>query len=58
MNCKIDNSQFLSYNIKNRKIIGVNMKFYTSYFYKLRFFTPNMLPFSTAKWDPKWYHNF
>lgn len=32
------------------------MKIYTSYFYKIRFFTPNMIPISTAKWDPKWYH--
>ena len=31
------------------------MKFYTSYFYQIRFFTPNMIPISTAKWDPKWY---
>lgn len=34
------------------------MKFYTSYFYQLRFFTPNMIPISTAKWDPKWFHDF
>lgn len=34
------------------------MKIYTSYFYKVRFFTPNMIPISTAKWDPKWYHDF
>ena len=34
------------------------MKIYTSYFYMVRFFTPNMLPISTAKWDPKWFHNF
>lgn len=32
------------------------MKVYTSYFYKIRFFQPNMIPISTAKWDPKWYH--
>lgn len=31
---------------------------YTSYFYQVRFFTPNMIPISTAIWDPKWYHNF
>ena len=30
----------------------------TSYFYQIRFFTPNMIPLSTAVWDPKWYHNF
>ena len=32
------------------------MKVYTSYFYKIRFFKPNMIPISTAIWDPKWYH--
>ena len=32
------------------------MKVYTSYFYKIRFFKPNMIPISTAKFDPKWYH--
>lgn len=31
------------------------MKFYISYFYQIRFFKPNMIPISTAKWDPKWY---
>lgn len=34
------------------------MKIFTSYFYKVRFFAPNMIPVSTAKWDPKWYHEF
>lgn len=34
------------------------MKFYISYFYKLRFFPTNLVPVSTAQWDPKWYHNF
>ena len=34
------------------------MKVYTSYFYKVRFFKPNMIPISTAKWDPKWFHAF
>lgn len=34
------------------------MEIYTSYFYKVRFFKPNMIPISTAKWDPKWYYNF
>lgn len=34
------------------------MRLYTSYFYQIRFFTPNMVPVSTAVWDPKWYHNF
>lgn len=34
------------------------MKFYTSYFYQVRFFKPNMVPISTAKWDPAWFsHN-
>ncbi len=32
------------------------MKVYTSYFYKIRFFKPNMIPISTALFDPKWYH--
>lgn len=32
------------------------MRIYTSYFYQIRFFTPNMIPLSTAMWDPKWYH--
>lgn len=34
------------------------MNVYTSYFYQIRFFKPNMIPLSTAVWDPKWYHNF
>lgn len=32
------------------------MKIYTSYFYKIRFFTPNMIPISTAMWSPKWFN--
>lgn len=32
------------------------MKVYTSYFYKIRFFTSHIVPLSTAVWDPKWYH--
>lgn len=32
------------------------MKIYISYFYQIRFFKPNMIPFSTAISDPKWYH--
>ena len=32
------------------------MRIYTSYFYQIRFFSPNMIPVSTAMWDPKWYH--
>lgn len=31
-------------------------KVYTSYFYMIRFFDKNMVPLSTAVWDPKWYH--
>lgn len=31
---------------------------YTSYFYQIRFFDRDTYPFSTAKWDPKWYHDF
>lgn len=33
------------------------MKIYISYFYKVRFMKPNLLPVSTAKWDPNWFHN-
>ena len=32
------------------------MKVATSYFYQIRFFKPNMIPVSTAIWDPKWYY--
>ena len=32
------------------------MKFYISYFYQIRFFPRNLIPVSTATWDPKWYH--
>lgn len=32
------------------------MKFYTSYFYAVRFFNKNIIPMSTAIWDPKWFH--
>ena len=32
------------------------MKIMTSYFYQIRFFTRNMIPLSTAVWDPKWFH--
>ena len=31
------------------------MKFLISYFYQIRFFTPNMIPISTAMFDPRWY---
>lgn len=33
-------------------------KVWTSYFYQIRFFSPRMIPFSTAVFDPKWYHYF
>lgn len=32
------------------------MKFYISYFYKLRFFTKNIIPLSTCHSDPAWFH--
>lgn len=32
------------------------MKIYTSYFYQIRNFPPTLIPLSTAKYDPKWYH--
>lgn len=31
------------------------MKVSISYFYQIRYFRPEMIPVSTAKWDPKWY---
>lgn len=34
------------------------MRLYTSYFYQVRFFAPYEIPLSTAKSDPKWFHNF
>lgn len=34
------------------------MDVFTSYFYQIRFFKPHMIPFSTAVWDPKWFHKF
>lgn len=34
------------------------MEIYISYFYQVRFFLPHMIPLSTAKWDPKWFHDF
>ena len=33
------------------------MIIYTSYFYQVRFFPPNLIPISTAAWDPKWFHD-
>lgn len=32
------------------------MKILISYFYQIRFFKPNMIPLSTAAFDPKWFH--
>jgi hypothetical protein len=32
------------------------MKIYITYFYNIRFLKENQLPFSTAVWDPKWFH--
>lgn len=32
------------------------MKIRTSYFYQIRNFKENMIPVSTAIWDPKWFH--
>lgn len=34
------------------------MKIQIATFNDIRHFTPNMIPISTAVWDPKWYHNF
>lgn len=34
------------------------IKIWISYFYQVRNFTPNMIPFSTAQYDPKWFHKF
>lgn len=34
------------------------MRLMISYFYQIRNFTENMIPLSTAIWDPKWYHDF
>ena len=32
------------------------MKIRTSYFYQIRNFNRNMIPMSTAVWDPSWFH--
>ena len=32
------------------------MKIRTSYFYQIRNFNRNMIPMSTALWDPAWFH--
>lgn len=34
------------------------VQLYTSYFYQIRHFKKNMIPVSTAMWDPKWYHDW
>lgn len=34
------------------------MKIYTSYFYHIRHLAKNMIPISTACWDPKYFHDF
>ncbi len=34
----------------------MKVKFYITYFYNVRFLKPYQIPFSTAIWDPKWYH--
>lgn len=34
------------------------MQIAVSYFYQIRFFKENMIPVSTAIWDPKWFHKF
>lgn len=34
------------------------MKFYISYFAQFRNMTPKQICFSTAIWDPKWFHDF
>lgn len=33
------------------------MQVRTSYFYQIRHFKKNMIPMSTAIWDPKWFHD-
>ena len=33
------------------------MKISTSYFYQIRYFKRNMLPVSTAVYDPAWFYN-
>lgn len=33
------------------------MKYYITYFYNIRFLDKNTIPISTAKWDPKWFHD-
>lgn len=33
------------------------MKIFISYFYQIRFMPNNLIPVSTAIWDPIWYHD-
>lgn len=33
-------------------------KFYITNFYNVRNLAPNQVPFSTAVWDPAWFHDF
>ena len=33
------------------------MTFYITYFYNIRFLSSNMIPVSTAMYDPAWFHN-
>ena len=33
------------------------MRLAVSYFYQIRNFKENMIPVSTAMWDPSWYHD-
>lgn len=34
------------------------IQLYTSYFYQIRHFKKNMVPISTAKWDPAWFNDW
>lgn len=34
------------------------IKIWISYFYQVRNFPNNLIPFSTAQYDPKWFHKF
>jgi len=38
-------------------VVKKEITLYISYFYQIRNMTPNMLPISTAMWDPKWFHD-
>lgn len=35
----------------------MELQFRTSYFYQVRYFNPNILPYSTALYDPSWFHD-